>query len=171
MNEKHCPGCDQYLQRDDFYPKGTGVSGTIYRTRLCRECHKIKRNADPQEEVYLARWRKKNRERWNSYMKEWRKKHPGYDKRCKYLIGHRRVIGRKLWAERLEAVFDGVCVYCGSPDPCDIDHFVPKKLGGTNDLNNLVPACRSCNSRKSCTPPSEWCSPEDYERISAILNC
>lgn len=43
-----------------------------------------------------------------------------------------------------------VCKYCG----CDcgdfptIDHVIPVALGGTNDMENLVVACRSCNSRK-----------------------
>lgn len=42
---------------------------------------------------------------------------------------------------------DGRCVYCG--DPADtIDHVIPRSKGGTDDLDNLVPACRDCNSRK-----------------------
>lgn len=39
------------------------------------------------------------------------------------------------------------CWYCGDP-PDDVDHVVPISKGGTNDLQNLVPCCRSCNNCK-----------------------
>lgn len=49
--------------------------------------------------------------------------------------------------DRVLAKNGGRCVYCG--DPADtIDHVIPKSKGGTDDLDNLVPACRDCNSRK-----------------------
>jgi 5-methylcytosine-specific restriction endonuclease McrA len=45
-----------------------------------------------------------------------------------------------------------VCAYCGRPptftDPLAVDHVVPLVRGGTNSLDNLVAAHRSCNSRK-----------------------
>ncbi len=44
------------------------------------------------------------------------------------------------------------CHWCGQPftgeDPATADHIVPRARGGTNDLSNLVPAHRSCNSRR-----------------------
>lgn len=30
-----------------------------------------------------------------------------------------------------------------------IDHIVPKSMGGTNNIENLRPCCRSCNMLKS----------------------
>ena len=33
-------------------------------------------------------------------------------------------------------------------DSLNVDHFVPKDAGGQNELENLVPSCRSCNSKK-----------------------
>jgi len=29
-----------------------------------------------------------------------------------------------------------------------IDHVVPRVSGGSSDINNLLPSCRSCNSSK-----------------------
>lgn len=43
------------------------------------------------------------------------------------------------------------CVYCGSTKREDltIDHVIPQSKGGPNTWNNLVTACKSCNSEKS----------------------
>jgi 5-methylcytosine-specific restriction protein A len=44
------------------------------------------------------------------------------------------------------------CTYCGTEgdpsNPLTADHFIPKALGGTDDRDNLVTACRRCNSAK-----------------------
>jgi 5-methylcytosine-specific restriction endonuclease McrA len=39
------------------------------------------------------------------------------------------------------------CAYCQGPAET-VDHVIPLVRGGTNHEGNLVPACRSCNSRK-----------------------
>ena len=47
--------------------------------------------------------------------------------------------------------FDWHCAYCGR-DLCRqtmcIDHVHPKSQGGNNNIENLFPCCRSCNSSK-----------------------
>lgn len=47
------------------------------------------------------------------------------------------------------------CFYCGkflSVLTGTLDHVVAKKYGGSNDLDNLVPACKPCNMGKGCEP-------------------
>jgi hypothetical protein len=44
------------------------------------------------------------------------------------------------------------CRICGSTDGLSIDHDIPVSKGGTNDLDNLVMLCKSCNSRKGNRP-------------------
>lgn len=48
--------------------------------------------------------------------------------------------------------YDGK-VYCLYP--ATVDHVVPRALGGSNDLSNLVPACRNCNTRRNHTKQLE----------------
>jgi 5-methylcytosine-specific restriction endonuclease McrA len=55
------------------------------------------------------------------------------------------------------AVFarDGwVCQYCGSPAE-NVDHVVPRSLGGPHSWENVVAACRRCNSKKENRSPQE----------------
>lgn len=45
------------------------------------------------------------------------------------------------------------CIYCGRSPLHDnavleIEHVIPRSKGGTNEMNNLVAACRECNIGK-----------------------
>lgn len=48
--------------------------------------------------------------------------------------------------------FDGRCAYTGTPlkDDWQVDHIVPKGIGGTDELSNLLPAQRIVNHYKRC---------------------
>lgn len=41
----------------------------------------------------------------------------------------------------------GICWYCGE-EATTRDHVTPRSRGGTDDPENLVPACVRCNSQK-----------------------
>lgn len=41
------------------------------------------------------------------------------------------------------------CVYCGSEDRITIEHLTPLSRGGTNDVDNIAPACWACNVSKN----------------------
>lgn len=47
------------------------------------------------------------------------------------------------------------CVYCGSRKDLTIDHIMPESRGGSDDISNLIIACRSCNGRKESYTPEE----------------
>lgn len=60
---------------------------------------------------------------------------------------------------------DGHCSYCGvrlnpferaAVDGFTIDHVIPSARGGSDELDNLVPACRRCNCNKGKLTPEEW---------------
>lgn len=58
-----------------------------------------------------------------------------------------------------QAVFEkygGRCAYCGTPltlerkgdNAFQVDHLHPRYLGGADEMDNFVPACRICNHYK-----------------------
>ena len=53
----------------------------------------------------------------------------------------------------------GFCWYCGKPlvhDECHIDHVIPRASEGGNDIDNLVPCCKPCNSSKHSRSVEEY---------------
>ena len=40
------------------------------------------------------------------------------------------------------------CHWCKRQPATDADHLIPFDAGGTDDLDNLVPSCKSCNSKR-----------------------
>lgn len=65
------------------------------------------------------------------------------------------------WLDLRSIVFERdhwTCQYCGTveADQWHCDHVYPLSRGGTNDIENLVTACRSCNSSKGAKTPEEW---------------
>jgi 5-methylcytosine-specific restriction endonuclease McrA len=46
------------------------------------------------------------------------------------------------------------CQYCGRPAE-NVDHVVPRSRGGPHTWDNVVAACRPCNSRKENRSPAD----------------
>jgi 5-methylcytosine-specific restriction protein A len=56
----------------------------------------------------------------------------------------------------------GRCYYCSrpvKPSELTMDHIVPLVKGGRSMKDNLVPACKTCNTKKKTLLPMEW---EEY---------
>ena len=51
------------------------------------------------------------------------------------------------------------CAYCGVElglDGFQVDHVVPLRLGGKDEIENMLPACRSCNHYKRGNSLEGW---------------
>lgn len=72
----------------------------------------------------------------------------------------RKRIGERTYREICER--DGhACVYCGataeqSGTHLQLDHLVPRADGGEDRADNLVLACRTCNSMRQNLSLSQW---------------
>ena len=64
--------------------------------------------------------------------------------RARAALTRRAVFARDGWT----------CQYCGRAAE-NVDHVIPKSRGGEHSWENVVAACRRCNSRKENRLPSE----------------
>jgi 5-methylcytosine-specific restriction endonuclease McrA len=64
--------------------------------------------------------------------------------RATVALSRRAVFARDSWA----------CQYCGAATE-NVDHVIPKSRGGRHVWDNVVAACRRCNSKKENRLPHE----------------
>ena len=76
-----------------------------------------------------------------------------------YLRGTMK-IASFLKDERRKIILSEFCSYCGSQDHLTLDHMIPRMKGGPHSADNLVVACRSCNSSKQGRDLLEWMAAE-----------
>lgn len=89
-----------------------------------------------------------------------------------------------FFADAVIKFYGSDCYICGGPINMDasrvvgeldweyglhIDHVVPKKLGGTDELHNLRPAHGLCNVKKAETPLIEHLQREHPERLASLV--
>lgn len=106
-----------------------------------------------EKRAYAAKWYAEHLEQKRVYDAAWRKEHPEEVRAYATNYQHRRRANggnftRAAW-EHLKALFGHRCAYCGRRmERLEQDHVVPLAKGGWHCSMNIVPACRSCNSRK-----------------------
>jgi len=124
-------------------------------------------------------WRAANRDRHRAYSREWARKHPSairvrlqaWYKSNPHRVRALRLVRRGALHRAGRPQRDHLallethpeCVYCEARfDPASstrcrtIDHVLPLVRGGTNASDNLVPACKTCNSSKNKRTVEEW---------------
>lgn len=58
--------------------------------------------------------------------------------------------------EKIKLQTGQICNYCGSTEKLALDHIFPQKYGGQDNAENLIFACRTCNSSKGKKDLMEW---------------
>ena len=58
--------------------------------------------------------------------------------------------------EKVKLQTGQVCNYCGSTEKLALDHIFPQKYGGQDNAENLIFACKKCNSSKGKKDLMEW---------------
>jgi 5-methylcytosine-specific restriction endonuclease McrA len=115
----------------------------------------------------MSAYREANREKRKQYLQQYYLANPDKvkERQCRYRranpeIGaacERERLARKTinggshtsdeWLALCEQ-YDNRCLACGKQKPLTVDHVVPISKGGSNDIANIQPLCKSCNSAK-----------------------
>jgi 5-methylcytosine-specific restriction endonuclease McrA len=119
-------------------------------------------------------------ERYQEKHDEIRAKQNAYQKRTPE-IGARRTMryyARKMGAEgthtaadwkALRAWFGNHCLCCGATKKLEADHVMPLDSGGSDDISNIQPLCRSCNAAKH-TRTTDYRNPAHLATFLASLH-
>lgn len=169
--EKHCLACSRAKSKrwDNEHPGAMNA----FRKKWER--------ANPGETVKaIRRWQQTNKDRTHAANSRWAKAHPD---KARAKVQKRRDRKRSLvatfhnshWRDCLE-YWHGVCAYCGNPpllwDKSSVltqEHFIPVAASGGYTPDNIVPACKSCNSSKCDSDPAKWLTQRFGKRKAKVI--
>jgi 5-methylcytosine-specific restriction endonuclease McrA len=115
------------------------------RERFSEGCSRRYYAQRDQRIEYVRRWQGDNRDKCVAYRRK--------RKAAIRTVGKTELVTAEQWQSILNA-YGNRCVYCNSSkDRLTQDHVTPLSRGGTHTMDNIVPACQSCNSKKHANPP------------------
>lgn len=165
---KHCTQCGMWKPLSKFHKRSQSI---IFGVRaICKECHSAYNYAYGREHrveqrEYSRQWAAKNPDRARAYGRE------SQNRRRARLAG---VLAEPIDERAIYERCHHRCVYCGRTEDLTLDHVVPIAKRGSHVEDNLVVACRRCNSEKytrflgvgkDCWLPWDWHGPFPYDDV------
>ena len=196
-NCKICRGFSSYgisLPRENAELKKSGLKRCKYcreikpieiykqvgKTRLCEFCPDCESRHKREKSEYDNKYFQLNKEYKKEYYNKWKDNGGRYirnineqNRRTK-IKSNENTLTIDEWNECLQ-YFDNSCAYCGANniDILSQDHVIPVSNGGGYVKNNIVPACKSCNSSKINKPLIDFYKYKDsftYDKYTKVLN-
>ncbi|MFA5305910.1 MAG: HNH endonuclease [Candidatus Babeliales bacterium] len=177
-------GKNYYIENLEII-KEKGKQYNVENCEKLRELHKNYRlrnieKCKEKEKIYRERDRQKRRDYANCHSAEYRKNHLinyriyGQNRRTrkKELLDN---YSEEMWNATLK-YFNNKCAYCGEEKPLQQDHFIALAKSGEYTHNNIVTACKNCNTSKNDADFFEWYKRQPFynkkreKRILKFLN-
>jgi 5-methylcytosine-specific restriction endonuclease McrA len=166
---KKCNKCEEWKDLSDFTKSKVTKDGLRH---YCRECESIRwklwyqANKEKRSQ-YNREYLPANRDKRQAYNKTYRAKNPGkstetsrtwrennpekskakWHKRQAQKLGNGGSYTGAEWKALCDH-YGNKCLACRESKPLTVDHVVPVSKGGSNDISNIQPLCRSCNTSK-----------------------
>jgi 5-methylcytosine-specific restriction endonuclease McrA len=154
---KRCGACRRELDASAFSKLKSSKDGLAWRCRGCDRAARLRWESGltvqpPSEKwcagcvstkltsgFYAGKTKRRNPDRVTASEEKRRARKKGTDSTG---------VSVNEWRAVLDA-FDHRCAYCYTTGRMSMDHFRPLAHGGKHSPDNVVPACRSCNSSKA----------------------
>lgn len=157
---KQCSRCRALLPVGRFTSAPRERDGLHSRCKSCQNAVALlARRLDPERSRnHVRRWRAANTARANAATRAWEIRNP--DKARAKWARHSakrasvdiRTLTPSEWRDTID-YYGSYCAYClaviANPE---MDHLIPLSKNGEHAVENVAPACRSCNARKSNRP-------------------
>jgi 5-methylcytosine-specific restriction endonuclease McrA len=117
--------------------------------------------ANPEPNQRKAReWAVAFPERAKAIWDRWHKNNPDKVKAATYANRAKRAAApgsftSEEWLAK-QAEYGYRCAYCWAEGELTVDHVIPVTKSGSHAIDNIVPACGSCNNRKKARTPEQW---------------
>lgn len=107
---------------------------------------------------YMRQWQKENPDKVRKRDRRWRMQNPNKVTAQKHRRRARKysVAIEPVDVTAIYELYNHTCIYCGAAENLTIDHVVSLAIGGTHCEDNLVVACRGCNSSKGAKSLENW---------------
>lgn len=147
----------------DVWQKNNYSKKLEYNRKYARKI-KLERENNQEKDLFLKQRNNEYQKKWYLYNTDkskiaklnWRKNNPDkyYQHNKLRRIRESNASGNHTFGEweTLKAQYNWTCPCCKKQEPKIIlteDHIIPLSKGGSHNIENIQPLCRSCNSIKS----------------------
>jgi 5-methylcytosine-specific restriction endonuclease McrA len=143
---KVCSTCKEVKPLSEFNNNKIRRDGKSERCKKCRAKHRMKPTVKAKQAVHMARFKFRNTAESSQ------------DTLTSHQVGF--------------ILSEGYCGYCQEPlayEDATVDHVIPISRSGANSFDNVVCACKGCNSTKNDRPALlfmlQSCSPHANKRL------
>lgn len=80
-------------------------------------------------------------------------------------------LAKKRYRESIYNSWNHICAYCDEK-ATTLDHIIPRFRSGSSNRNNLIPACRRCNTSKASSKMEDWYPKQSFfkeDKLNAIM--
>lgn len=173
--KKRCPGCGKRKLLKEFHKCRTNADGHQGSCKFCCRLRRLARADEEQarrrelraenpdktraervkyanpvaQQIRNAKFRVNNKEHCLTMTREWKKENHqavlthNANRRARLMKAEGRFTAAE-WRDRC-IEYNHCCAYCGKQKKLTRHHVVPLSRGGSNKIENVVPACGRCN--------------------------